>query len=161
MPDYKAILMFHTPNDQLEYVCQAQFGSNPNEPVWSIRKLFYDVSGNMTEVRYANATPNYDKLIDYREFYSYTGNIETVIAATEDIDVLIPIDLTGSGPGYVKSGDDGYIGGNEAVFLANPQIVALKDGVTLEKGVEAIYISATSLMINKPLLVGQSLVVRG
>ena len=54
----------------LAYAGEAEPGAMGNEPVWRIKRLDTDVTGNVT-VLYANGTAAFDKSWDDRALYSY------------------------------------------------------------------------------------------
>ena len=54
----------------VEYVGRADAGSETDQPVWFIQKLEYD-DGNITGMLNANGQPDFDKVWDNRESYTY------------------------------------------------------------------------------------------
>ena len=152
--------IFYTSSQQIEYVCKAKPGSQSYDQVWQIFKIIYDVNGNITEVKYADGTANFNKVVDNREYYQYVGRLNTTLVALVNISVFTTFDLTVSGVDYTKSGDNGSIGYTEAIFKESDHIKIIYKGRELSKENEAFWISSTTLQINHPLVKNQSLIVR-
>lgn len=152
--------IFYDTSNQIEYVCKALPGAQSYDPVWQIFKLFY-VSGNITELKYADGVSNFDKVVDDREYYQYLGRLETIIVASENIPVFTTFDLTASGVDYTKSGDNGWIGYTDAIFKSSDYIEVIYNSKELSKENQAFWISSTSIQINQPLLKNQGLIIRG
>lgn len=159
MNEKYAILLFYTTSECIEYICKATPGAQSYDPVWQIAKLSYDVNDNLTSLRYANGTANFSMVLDDRALYQYSGNLETVIVATENIAVFEVFDLTASGVKYTKQGDDGNLGSSEDVFKSSGNIKVIYDAEELNKEQEVFWLSQTTLKINKPLLENQSLII--
>lgn len=153
-------LLYYNVSDSLEYICKAKFGAQSYDPVWQISKLSYDVNDNLISVRYANNIANFDKVVDDRATYQYTGNLETTIIATSDNPVFQVFDLTSSGATYDKEGDDGDLGATESFFLSSDHISVRHGNDVLKKGTEVFWLSQTTLKVNLPLLEGLSLIIR-
>ena len=153
--------IFYDSNDNIEYVCAASPGAQNDESVWRIFKLFYNSSNNITELKYAEGTESFNKIVDDREYYQYLGRTETVIIATENIAVFTTFDLTASGVDYVKSGEDGWLGYTEEIFKNSRHIKIIYKSEELSKENQAFWISSTTLQINQPLLKNQGLIIRG
>lgn len=155
-----ALLLFYTVTKNLEYICKALPGSQSYDPVWQISKLTYDLSGNIVDLRYANSSSNFSMVADDRALYQYSGNLETVLVALENIPVFFTFDLTATAPEYTKQGDDGYIGSTEDIFKNSDHIKVIYEARELDKEQEVFWLSATTLKINQPLLVDQSLLIK-
>jgi YD repeat-containing protein len=56
----------------LIYYGRAAIGSATSSAVWAIRKLTYDVSGNLLTIQWANGNANYVNVWDNRASYSYS-----------------------------------------------------------------------------------------
>ena len=56
----------------VEYIGQSETSTSKESATWRIRKLFYDTSGNMTEIRWAEGNQKFDKIWNRREGYTYT-----------------------------------------------------------------------------------------
>lgn len=54
------------------YAGYAQPGSAETDPVWQIRKMDYDVNGNLVSVKFAEGTAAYDKIWANRTSYTYS-----------------------------------------------------------------------------------------
>lgn len=161
MPTEKFIYVLgYTVGDLLEYVCKATSGSNSSDPVWQISKLFYDVNENLIKIRYADGSFDFNKIADSKDTYRYVGDLETIISATANNLAFTTFDLTASGVGFTKSGDDGDIGASNSEFLTLSRVKILFGGVELQKGTEAIWVSSTSLKINSPLSIDHRLVIK-
>ena len=154
------ILLFYNATGSIEYVCKALSGSQSYDPVWQIAKFFYDVDENLIGLQYANGSSNFTMIADDRALYRYTGNLETVIVATENISVFEVFDLTASGVKYTKHGDDGNLGSTALIFQNSGHIKVLYEAAELDKTGEANWLSQTTLEISYPLLKGQSLIIR-
>jgi len=55
----------------LEYIGKADPGTATDEVGWFIQKVSYDGSGNVTGTLNANGQPDFDKVWDDRESYTY------------------------------------------------------------------------------------------
>uniref|UniRef100_A0A6M3IVP4 Uncharacterized protein n=1 Tax=viral metagenome TaxID=1070528 RepID=A0A6M3IVP4_9ZZZZ len=55
------------------YIGLAFPGADKASAVWQIKKLSYDGLGNMTELRYADATDDFKKVWNDRASYDYAG----------------------------------------------------------------------------------------
>lgn len=152
--------IFYDVSSNIEYVCRALPGIQEYDDKWQIFKLFY-VSGNITELKYADGTSNFNKIVGNREYYQYLGRLKTLITATENISVFTTFDLTASGASYTKSGDDGWLGYTETIFKSSDHIKVLYKSKELSKENQAFWISSTTLQINQPLLKNQAFVIEG
>lgn len=153
------ILLFYNATGCIEYVCKALSGSQTYDPVWQIAKFFYDVDDNIIGLQYANGSSNFTMIADDRALYRYTGNLETVIVATENIAVFEVFDVTASGVKYTKQGDNGNLGSTADIFQNSSHIQVIYDAEELDKMGEVTWLSQTTLNIRHPLLKNESLII--
>ena len=66
------ILMDYDGSGNLLYVGIAHPRESAADAVWQIRKLSYDVSGNLTSILYANGYKRFDQIWDDRAALSYS-----------------------------------------------------------------------------------------
>lgn len=59
-------------NNNLIYHGKAFVGSKKSDACWSIKKILYDVNNNPTDIKWADADDNFDKVWDNRTSYSYS-----------------------------------------------------------------------------------------
>ena len=55
----------------LEYIGKAESGTTTNEAGWFIQKIGYDANDNFASILNANGQPDFDKVWDNRESYTY------------------------------------------------------------------------------------------
>lgn len=68
---YPAKRISYTVDDNEEYVGNAHVGAADDDEVWTIRKLIYDVSGNLIEIRFADGEVKYNKKWSDKGMYTY------------------------------------------------------------------------------------------
>jgi len=54
------------------YIGKAASGTLTSDPGWQIRKLTYDINGNVTDLGFGNGTDNYTNIWDNRISLTYT-----------------------------------------------------------------------------------------
>lgn len=54
------------------YIGRAKVGTATSTALWQIRKLAFDGSGNVTSIKYANGSPDYNQIWDNRAGLSYS-----------------------------------------------------------------------------------------
>lgn len=59
-------------NSNMIYFGKAAIGSLSSAASWQIRKLSYDVNSNLTDIQWASANDNFDKVWDNRTLYTYS-----------------------------------------------------------------------------------------
>jgi hypothetical protein len=55
----------------MEYLGKADIGANTATSVWQIKKMVYDVDGNLTDIQFADGDDVFDNIWDNRESLSY------------------------------------------------------------------------------------------
>lgn len=70
--DKDQIICAYDVSNVLIYVGNAPPGTATSSSDWKIKKLTYDVNGNLTNVTWANGQPTYVNVWDNRASYSYS-----------------------------------------------------------------------------------------
>jgi len=149
-------LLYYNGNN-VEYICQAEIGARPEEPKWQIRKLFYDINSNITEMRFAELSQKYTKKVTMRESYKYGPKNETTLYAKQTIGAPYTYNVTSGDSLYTFYGDDGFLGDSHEEFMDSDYIVVFLNGEELKKGIDVEWLSSSTVRINKSLQKNRSI----
>ncbi len=77
--------------------------------------------------------------------------VNTTLTITGATPASTALSLTASGATWTKTGDNGFLGTSNSVFLENESIDIRLNGVSQIKGSDAVYVTSTSFSLSTPI----------